>query len=70
MIEKFVTNLHDKREYGMHIRNLNQLLNHGLIFKKVHKVIKFNQEALLEQFIDINIEPRKKAKIAFEKDFF
>ena len=35
--EKLVTNLHDKSEYVIHIRNLKQALNHGLI------LIKFNQ---------------------------
>ena len=28
-IEKVVTNLHDKTEYVIHIRNLRQALNHG-----------------------------------------
>ena len=35
-IEKLVTNLHEKTEYAIHIRNLKQALNHGLILKKVH----------------------------------
>ena len=39
--EKLVANLHDKTEYVMHIRNLKQSLNHGFVFKKVHKVITF-----------------------------
>ena len=39
-VEKLVTNLHDKTEYAMHIRNLKQALNQVLVFKKVHKVIK------------------------------
>ena len=30
-IEKPVANLHDKMEYVIHIRNLRQALNHGLI---------------------------------------
>ena len=33
-IEKLVTNLHDKSEYVIHIRNLKQALNHGLSLKK------------------------------------
>ena len=41
--EKLVTNLHDKAEYIIHIRNLKQALNHGLILKKVNRVIKFNK---------------------------
>ena len=32
--EKLVTNLHDKTEYVIHIRNLKQALNRGLIVKK------------------------------------
>ena len=44
-VEKLVTNLHDKTEYVIHIRNLKQALNHGLVLKKVHRVIKFNQKA-------------------------
>ena len=36
--EKLVANLHDKSEYVIQIRNLKQTLNHGLVFKKVHKV--------------------------------
>ena len=31
-VERFVANLHDKAEYVIHIRNLKQALNHGLIF--------------------------------------
>ena len=43
-VKKLVANLHDKTEYLIRIRNLKQALNHGLILKKVHRVIKFNQK--------------------------
>ena len=33
-VEKLVTNIHDKTEYVIHIKNSKQALNHGLIFKK------------------------------------
>ena len=42
---KLVCNLYDRREFDVHIRALKQALNPGLIFKKVHKIIRFNQEA-------------------------
>ena len=32
-VEKLVTNLHDKTEHVVHIRNLKQRLNYGLILK-------------------------------------
>ena len=31
-VKNLVTNLHDKAEYVIHIRNLKQALNHGLVF--------------------------------------
>ena len=59
---KFVCNLYDKKIYVVHIRALKEALNHGLILKKVHKVIEFNQKAWLKPYIDMNTELRKKAK--------
>ena len=47
-VEKLVTNLHDKTEYVIYIRNFKQALNRGLLLKKVYGVIKFNQKALLK----------------------
>ena len=37
--KKLVCNIHNKENYVVHIRALKQALNHGLILKKVHKVI-------------------------------
>ena len=54
----------------VHIRALKQALNHGLILKKVHWVIQFNQEAWLKEYIDVNTKLRTEAKIDCEKDFF
>ena len=47
-VEKLVANLHDKNEYVIHIRNLKQALNNVLLFKKLHRVIKFNQNAWIK----------------------
>ena len=44
-VEKFVTNLHDKTEYVIRLRNLKEALNRGLVVKNVHRVIKFDQNA-------------------------
>ena len=48
-VEKLATNLYDKTEYVIHIRNLNQALNNRLVFKKVYRVNKFNQNAWLKK---------------------
>ena len=46
------------------------MLDHGLILKKVYRVIQFNQKAWLKPYIGMNTELRKEAKNDFEKDFF
>ena len=66
-VEKLVVNLHDKTKYVIDIRNLKQVLNHALVLKKVHRMIKFNQNAWLKQYIDMNTVLRIKAKTDFEK---
>ena len=69
-VEKLVPNLHDKKNYVIHIKALNQALKHGLILKNVHHMIKFNQSAWLKPYIDFSTKFRKKAKNDFKKDFF
>ena len=69
-VEKLVANLHDKTEHVIHIRNLKQALNHGLISKKFHRVIKFNKKTWLKPYIDINTKLRQTVKNNFGKDFF
>ena len=68
--DKLLTTLQDKENYFVHIYALKQALLHGLILKKVHRAISFNQEAWLKPYIDKNTELRKNAKNNFEKDFF
>ena len=59
MIQKNVT----------HIRTLKQALNHGLILRKVHRVIKLFQRENLKPYIDMNTKLRADAKTDFGKYF-
>ena len=59
---KLVCSFYDKNNYVVHIRSLKQALNHGLILKKVHEVIQFNQKAWSKEYNDMNTELRKEAK--------
>ena len=67
---KLVCKLYDKKSYVVQIRSLKQALNHGLILKKIHRVIQFNQKVWLRPYIDMNTELKKQAKNDFEKDFY
>ena len=59
-VEKLICSIEDKEKYVIHIRALKQALNHGLIIKKVHRVIQFEQKAWLKAYIGMNTELRKK----------
>ena len=48
---KLVCTMHDKKNYVVYIRALKETINYGLILKKVHRVIQFNQEAWLKALL-------------------
>ena len=43
-VEKLICSIEDKEKYVIYIKVLKQALNHGLVLRKVHRVIQFNQE--------------------------
>ena len=71
-VEKLICDIEDKKKYVIHIRALKHALNHGLILKKVHRIIQFKQKAWLKVYImyDINTELRKNAENEFDKNLF
>lgn len=48
-----------------YIRVLKETLDHGLILEKGHRVVEFNQDAWIKQYIDMNTELRAEAKNNF-----
>ncbi len=69
-VEKLVCSLYDKEKYIVHIDTLKQAMEHGLMLKKVHRAISFQQSAWLKPYIGFNTQERKKAKNDFEKNFY
>ena len=49
--------------------SLKLALNDGLALKNVPRVVKFNQKACLEPYIDMNTELKKKQKMILRKTF-
>ena len=69
-VKKLVANLHDKGEYAIHTRSLKQSLNYGLVLKRVHGVVKFNRNAWLKPWIDMNTDlGKEKQKMILKKIF-
>ena len=69
-VEKLIPNLNSKEKYVIHHEALKQYLELGLKLVKVHRGIKFREEAFMKSYIDKNTKLRAKAKSEFEKDFF
>ena len=69
-VEKLIPTLNKKEKYVIHHRNLKQYLQMGLKLKKIHRIIKFKEEAWLKPYIELNTKLRANGKNDFEKDFF
>ena len=69
-VKKLVATLLDKTEYVMGIKNLKQTLNNRLVLKKIHRVIKLNQNAWVKLYIDMNTNLIKNIKRWFWKNIF
>ena len=46
--KKLVCNLSNKKKYIAHIDSSKKALNHGLKFKKIHRVIEFNKKKMVK----------------------
>ena len=67
---KLVPNLRKKERYIVHYRNLKLYHSLGMRVTQIHRVIKFQQEAWMAPYIQLNTNLRAMAKSDFEKDFF
>jgi len=69
-MKKLIPNLHDKKKYVLHYRNLQYYLSQGMVLEKIHRVISFDQKAWMKPYIELNTYLRTLATTAFEKDFY
>ena len=69
-VKKLIPNLYNKEKYVAHHEALQFYLRNGMVLKKIHVGISYEEKDLMKKFIDINAEARKVAKDDFEKDFY
>lgn len=67
---KLIPDLNNKRNYVCSLKNLQFYIKHGLVLKKVHRVLSARQEAWMEPFIAFNTLKRTECTTKFGKDFF
>ena len=67
---KLVPSLCKNERDILHYRNLKLYQSLGMRVRKIHRALKFKQEAWMSPYIQLNTDLRAKAKSDFEKDFF
>ena len=68
--KKLVPNLMDKNNYVIHYRNLQQCLELGMKFKKIHRILKLKKSDWMKSYIDFNKDKRKKSINESDKNYF
>ncbi|XP_023212539.1 uncharacterized protein LOC111615349, partial [Centruroides sculpturatus] len=68
--KKLIPTLFDKQNYVIHYRNLKFYLEEGLILTKIHRVLAFNQEPWLRDYVLFNNKKRQESTNDFDKSFF
>ena len=68
--KKLATNFNNKKDYIVHIVNLQFYLKKDLILTKIHRVIEFTHFDWLSVYVNFNTKLRQKTNNVFEKDFY
>ena len=66
---KLICDQTNKEYYIVHYRNLKFYLRMGMIIKKVHRIVSFDQSPWLAKYIDYNTQKRAEADSDFMKDY-
>ena len=67
---RLITSVVDRKNYVLHYRLLQFYLKEGLVLKKIHRVLAFDESPCLAEYIDFNTKMRAAGKTDFEKNFY
>ena len=67
---KLCPNLMDIKKYVLYYTNLQFYIKHGMILRKIHRVLAFTQSRWIEPYIRFNAEKRKNSTDTFSKDLY
>ena len=68
--KKLILDQNNKYEYPIHYRMLKFVVKMGIKVIKVHRIIKFKQDNVIRDYIELNTKMRAEAKTEPEKDKF
>ena len=67
---KLTLNLGSKEKYIVHYRNLKYYLHHGLILRKIHRAIAFDQSPFMRDFVNHCTELRKSSRTEMKRNLY
>lgn len=67
---KLLTTLLPKTRYVIHIRNLVQAMQYGVVLERVHRILTFAQRPWLAEYMALNTRLRQAASSRFERDLY
>ena len=65
--QKLILDLSTKKNYKVYYKNLEYYMQLGIKIDKIHKILTFDEKPFLKEYIDLNTELRKKAKMILKK---
>ena len=68
--EKLILDQNNKYEHPIHYRMLKFVVKMGIKVTKVHRIIKFKQDYIIRDYIELNTKMRAEAKTEPEKDIY
>ena len=68
--KKLILDQNTKYEYSIHYQIIKFVVKMGIKVTKVHRIIKFKQDYIIRDYIELNTKMRAEAKTEPEKDIF
>jgi len=69
-VPKLISSLFAQKRYRLHYRLLMHYMTLGVVVTKVHRVVKFRQEAFVRPYIEYNLQQRKISQSELKKELF
>jgi hypothetical protein len=67
---KLICSLNDKQSYLIHFKLLKLYLELGLQITKVHKILKFDQDYIMKNYIEFNTKQRINSQFKYQQDMY
>ena len=67
---RLITSVLDREHYVVHYKLLQFYLKEGMVLKKIHRVLAFDESPCLAEYIAFNTRMRAAGKTDFEKNFY